>query len=624
MLQNKIVRSNGQIIDSNSIVTCEYSESVNQGTNISVGNMIAAQLIVEIRASENLISQGEEFTYYQIEDGEEKKVGVFIADKPTVVSRSSYEVTAYDRISKTEVDFSDWLYENGESFPMNVGAIVSAACAHSGVVLDSEEFEHSDLMVSKFFREGITCRQIISWGAAIAGKNVRANADGALVFCWYSQRTDVIVSATNQETKTIKYFRDGLSYENYHTAAVERVRVAPSYSDIGAEYPEDVTGNCFTLTNNTLVDYCQLTDLTAVAQTLYIQLSSVTYVPASVSIVKTAEIQAGDIISIVDIEGKTFDTYVMRVEITSNGTHIEGTGDRELSSGVGLAVQRYNESEFKKLSPIDIFNKLTNNGGSQGLYLSDDGQIYINAAYIATGILASKDGKTFHLDLDNGILTMQATELTIAGKTIQEIADEEIAGLTQEEIFNILTDNGNVKGIILQDNQLYISADYINTGTLNASLMTAGVLQSKDDGETFYLDLDNGVFHMIGTGKFMSADGKSYITLEGSEFVLYAKQGENGEFADIARIGFTEDSEGDDYPYILMGSADEDGSNFDKIGLIKMFKNGLYFGNSAPRGSTGSFVGLTGASGLFVDTTEPRPYLVNGTELADAFECVFA
>lgn len=73
-----------------------------------------------------------------------------------------------------------------------------------------------------------------------------------------------------------------------------------------------------------------------------------------------------------------------------------------------------------------------------------------------------------------------------------------------------------------------------------------------------------------------------------------------------------------------MGSADEDGSNFDKIGLIKMFKNGLYFGNSAPRGSTGSFVGLTGASGLFVDTTEPRPYLVNGTELADAFECVFA
>lgn len=187
-----------------------------------------------------------------------------------------------------------------------------------------------------------------------------------------------------------------------------------------------------------------MTDLTAVAQTLYIQLSSVTYVPASVSIVKTAEIQAGDIISIVDIEGKTFDTYVMRVEITSNGTHIEGTGDRELSSGVGLAVQRYNESEFKKLSPIDIFNKLTNNGGSQGLYLSDDGQIYINAAYIATGILASKDGKTFHLDLDNGILTMQATELTIAGKTIQEIADEEIAGLTQEEIFNILTDNGNV------------------------------------------------------------------------------------------------------------------------------------------------------------------------------------
>ena len=158
---------------------------------------------------------------------------------------------------------------------------------------------------------------------------------------------------------------------------------------------------------------------------------------------------------------------------------------------------------------------------------------------------------------------------------------------------------------------------------ITAANLTSGTIQSQD-GTTFNLDLDKGLLSIVGTGKFQSSNGNSYITIEGDEFVLYSKTGENGEFVDIARIGFTEDSEGYDYPYFIMGSADADGSNFDKIGLIKMFKNGLYIGNSAPRDSTGSFVGLAGASGLFVDTTEPRPYLVNGTELADAFECVFA
>ena len=158
---------------------------------------------------------------------------------------------------------------------------------------------------------------------------------------------------------------------------------------------------------------------------------------------------------------------------------------------------------------------------------------------------------------------------------------------------------------------------------ITAAHLTSGTIQSQD-GTTFNLDLDKGLLSIVGTGKFQSSDGNSYITIEGDEFVLYSKTGEYGEFVDIARIGFTEDSEGYDYPYFIMGSADADGSNFDKIGLIKMFKNGLYIGNSAPRDSTGSFVGLVGASGLFVDTTEPRPYLVNGTELADAFECVFA
>lgn len=47
-----------------------------------------------------------------------------------------------------------------------------------------------------------------------------------------------------------------------------------------------------------------------------------------------------------------------------------------------------------------IFNKLTNNGTVQGLYLID-GQLYVNASYIGTGVLGSSDGK-IKIDLTGG------------------------------------------------------------------------------------------------------------------------------------------------------------------------------------------------------------------------------
>ena len=191
---------------------------------------------------------------------------------------------------------------------------------------------------------------------------------------------------------------------------------------------------------------------------------------------------------------------------------------------------------------------------------------------------------------------------------------------TQEDVFNKLTNNGQVQGLFLEENgQLYINASYINSGILNASLITAGVLQSKDGGKSFCLDLDKGTFTMNGSGKFMSSDGRSYIELEGTEFVLYAQAGENGEFTDIARIGYTEDSEGYDYPYMLMGSTASSGEEFDKLGLYKMFRNGVWLGNSAPRYSTGSFVGLVGASGIFIDTLNTAAYVVNGMDMEELY-----
>ena len=71
------------------------------------------------------------------------------------------------------------------------------------------------------------------------------------------------------------------------------------------------------------------------------------------------------------------------------------------------------------LDQDEIFNRLTNNGQLQGIYRGEDGEIYINASYIISGIIKSPDGKSLIIDLDNGSAmltgTLKTQEETVEG-----------------------------------------------------------------------------------------------------------------------------------------------------------------------------------------------------------------
>ena len=72
-------------------------------------------------------------------------------------------------------------------------------------------------------------------------------------------------------------------------------------------------------------------------------------------------------------------------------------------------------------------------------------------------------------------------------------------GLTSEEIFNRLTQNGALEGIYRDaSGQIYVNASYIKSGELIADLITAGVLKSKNG--SFYLDMENGTLKMSANG----------------------------------------------------------------------------------------------------------------------------
>ena len=81
----------------------------------------------------------------------------------------------------------------------------------------------------------------------------------------------------------------------------------------------------------------------------------------------------------------------------------------------GVAIVR----DIDNLTQEDVFNILTNNGVVQGIYLQN-GQLYINAQYIATGRLASVDGSSYwnlntgELNID-GKLVFNGNQMTVNG-----------------------------------------------------------------------------------------------------------------------------------------------------------------------------------------------------------------
>lgn len=112
---------------------------------------------------------------------------------------------------------------------------------------------------------------------------------------------------------------------------------------------------------------------------------------------------------------------------------------------------------------------------------------FVTAAQLVAGTIKSQDdGKTFFLDLDNGVLNMNATSFNISGKTVDSIAQEKannaVSSQTQMDIFNKLTNNGALPGLFMQNGQLYINADYLTTG----------IIRSKDG--TVSLDLGGNSF----------------------------------------------------------------------------------------------------------------------------------
>ena len=620
MLRNLIVLPDGTEIFSgngaaHTIQSCTITSSSNSGMELTPGSVCSTALEAKLfTPGGNLTLPVEtDVTLYKVsEDGTRTKVGVFTLEAPERPTRNTYRINAYDHVAKLERDITPMLNEL-EGWPYPMLTLAQMVCEDCLMTLVNDSIPNGDFLVNKFPANKMTARELLGYIGQLAGRFCRATPDGDIEFAWYTD-SNLVIEPTGD-----RYF-NSLKYEDYRVERIDKVQVQLANSEYGLPFPDaQETDNCYVITGNPLITAVN-NDILPYLEVLRQEIGECVYTPCKVTLPASLDIQPGHIVRIVYDEDHILTTYVMTKTQRGQKETLESVGSarRDSPSAVNMKTFRDQvDAAIKRQTQSEIFNKLTNYGSSQGLYIDENGNIFINASFISSGTLQSPDGTTFYLDLENGILNMDATSLKIGGKNLSEAA---LGEMTQEEIVAALTENGMSKGIYLEDGQLYINATYLKSGTLNADLIKAGVLQSKD-GETFKLDLNKGTFSMVGTGKFMAPDGKSYMTMDGNEFIMYTKD-TNDDWMALAKIGFSEDSEGVDYPYILMGHAVDD-EQAQNLSLVKGFSNGIYVGNAVPRLSTGRFVGLTGAVGFFVDVEKQETYNVVGTELYDAFTAVF-
>ena len=105
------------------------------------------------------------------------------------------------------------------------------------------------------------------------------------------------------------------------------------------------------------------------------------------------------------------------------------------SEAAKSAAQAYVDALDESLGQRSIFDRLTNNGQTQGVYLAG-GLLYLNATYMRTGVLdaalvkagrlTDKKGLNFW-DMDTGEFSLSARS-TIGGKTVQQYADGAVSG----------------------------------------------------------------------------------------------------------------------------------------------------------------------------------------------------
>lgn len=192
-----------------------------------------------------------------------------------------------------------------------------------------------------------------------------------------------------------------------------------------------------------------------------------------------------------------------------------------------------------------VFNALTDNGKQEGIYMQN-GHLYINASYIKSGQISadlinlkninvtnSSGTSTFAIDNYGNVTLRPNTFVLTNGDTIYSVAEDkastalsnanrytdnalgnlDIGKMSKQEIIDVLSDNSNNKGLYLSNGNVYMNADYINTGELAGWKVGYQKLSASGAYGEVTLDASTGeIYSETNSGVYVPGYGTLYGT----------------------------------------------------------------------------------------------------------------
>lgn len=411
-MSNLIVLPDGSEISSGpgnvtAIKSCQYTDMVNDSEDLRLGSVCSNSVEVSIMAPNGLtVAAGDEITLYRADGTGRKKKGVYTVDRPTQPSAATVKLTGFDHVAKLDKDLTQWL-SGLNGWPYTLLQFARMVCEACGLTLATQEIPNGGHKVEKFSQTGITGRKLMRWIGECCCRFTRANADGNIELAWYKS-SGVTLTPTGEKY----YFQGSFSSEKYTVAPIEAVQIMFAHAD-GYKWPEAPEGsNSYVITGNPFLS--STTDENQEAlQVILQELNGVTYTPCRVSIPDVYGVEAGQTVQIAARNGQTVTAYVMKKTTRGLRADLECTGNtRRDSSGAvnDQTPQQVAQNAVNAQTPQDVFDKLTDYGKIQGLYIKD-GKLYINAEFVQIvnlvvqalrAVEERKDGFTGIVETDNG------------------------------------------------------------------------------------------------------------------------------------------------------------------------------------------------------------------------------
>lgn len=536
-------------------------------------------------------------------------LGVFyVSGKDVETSNNgyTYTVTAYDVPSKMSESY------DAENSPNNSIEILSKIENDTGMKFYNKELISSFTIDS--IPDGTTYAGMVGYIAGYEGYNARVNSTGYIEFYWYYNTS---IDQTSLFTITRK---------DQYLGGFKNKEELPSINAISSG--KDVTDSnensvVFTAGSGESLTYANPYITQDKVNEIYNRIKGFEYCIGEIKWRGEQDVRAGDLVRIETKTGEYVLFPVMEYSMTFDGGMVAESSSYSYivdNNVMGTAptekkiVKLYNNltETFKKQTGIV---KLNAKGGFYRLLIDDEtgfpyGWIVSDSEEITEttkgwmwtkgGLMHSSDGfrtadkvaftedgqlsaemisahsislGNLNVDALNKIEgaydyadTGDSNTLSSAKSYADTSAQNAVNAQTQDDIFNKLTNNGTVKGIILTDGNLYINADYITSGILNANLLRAGIIKSAKN-ENNYWNLDTGEFRLQAIDN-MLVGGTNLV--DGTMKDVYVSAGGNTEEHMVLYTSLEQDK-----PYVL--SFEATSSNTNQITVRALIPNsGIY------------------------------------------------